>query len=182
MKAKPAGPKAARVRSAAPGKKPRPASRMLQEKLDTFIEFLARTGSVTAAADQAGLARTHLYERRRTHVRFAAAWKKALALGVDSLHDDAMRRALQGDERAIVRGGELVATERRHNDRLVQFLLKAHKPEFSGSAPAVSLSEQAEMARALKAARKRLAAHVARENARTVAEEKPDREDKEGNP
>ena len=52
----------------------------LQEQLDDFIEMLARTGSVTAAAEAAGLGRTQVYERRRTHKRFADAWKKALSL------------------------------------------------------------------------------------------------------
>jgi hypothetical protein len=131
---------------------------MLQHKLDAFIEWLARSGSVTVAAEQAGLARTMLYERRRTHKLFARAWKRALQLGVDGLHDKAMHRAMEGEERSIVRKGELVGTERRFDRGLVQFLLKAHKPEFSGSAPAEE-SEQVAMAKRLKAAAKRLEAH-----------------------
>lgn len=139
---------------------------VLQEKLDDFIEWLARTGSVTAAAEAAGLARTQVYERRRTHKRFAQAWTKALSLGVDGLHDKAMHRAMEGDERPIVRNGELVATDRRYDNRLLQFLLKAHKPEFAGGAPTASASEQETMARRLKAAAKRLEAHRAREAAK----------------
>lgn len=138
----------------------------MQQRLDDFIEWLARTGSVTDAAEHAGLARTQVYDRRRTHKGFAAAWKKALSLGVDGLHDKAMRRAMEGDERPIVRNGEQVATERRYNDRLVQFLLKAHKPEFAIGASATSESEQAELARRLKAAQKRLNAHRARQAAK----------------
>ncbi len=145
---------------------PRRRPRLTDEKADAFLEQLGRTGSVTAAAEQAGLGRTQLYERRRTHKRFAAAWDKALALGVERLHDDAMRRALEGDERPIVHKGELVATERRFDNRLLQFLLKAHKPEFAGSAPVASESEQVSMARRLKAAAKRLEAHRTRQAAR----------------
>ena len=136
---------------------------LLREKLDTFIEFLARTGSVSQAAETAGLGRTQVYERRRTHKRFAAAWNRALSLGVDGLHDKAMQRAMEGEERAIVRGGEVVAMERRHNDGMVKFLLKAHRPEFSGAAPTASASEQEAMAKRLKAARQRLEAHRARQ-------------------
>jgi hypothetical protein len=135
----------------------------LQEQLDDFIEMLARTGSVSQAAEAAGLGRTQVYERRRASKRFAAAWSKALSLGVDSLHDKAMQRAMEGDERQIVRKGELVATERRFNDGLMKFLLKAHKPEFAGSAPTASESEQEALAKRLKAARKRLDAHRARQ-------------------
>jgi len=144
----------------------RPIANALQEKLDTFIEFLARTGSVSQAAETAGLGRTQLYERRRTHKRFAEAWTKALSLGVDSLHDKAMQRALEGEERHIVRQGELVGTERRFNDGLMKFLLKAHRPEFAAGATTVSESEQVALAKRLKAAAKRLEAHRAREAAR----------------
>ncbi len=136
---------------------------LLRDKLDSFIEWLARTGSVTAAAEAAGLTRTQLYERRQTHKLFARAWNRALSLGVDGLHDKAMHRAMEGEERPIVRKGELVATERRFDSRLVQFLLKAHKPEFAGGAPTASGSEQETMAKRLKAAAKRLEAHRARQ-------------------
>ena len=180
MSSKPAGRKAAKAEPAPADRKagasaPRrskgrqPRRRFpheLREKLDAFIEWLARTGSVTAAAEAAGLARTQVYERRRTHKRFAQAWSKALSLGVDGLHDKAMNRAMEGDERPIVRNGELVATDRRYDNRLLQFLLKAHKPEFSGNAPTASVSEQETMARRLKAAARRLEAHRAREAAK----------------
>lgn len=136
---------------------------LLRDKLDTFIEWLARTGSVTAAAEAAGLTRTQVYERRQTHRLFARAWSRALSLGVDGLHDKAMHRAMEGDERPIVRKGELVGTERRFDNRLLQFLLKAHKPEFAGRASTASESEQEAMAKRLKAAAKRLEVHRARQ-------------------
>lgn len=105
MSSKPAGRKAAkaapaRADSRSSGRQPRRRLPfVLQKKLDDFIEWLARTGSVSAAAEAAGLARTQVYERRRTHKRFAQAWSKALSLGVDGLHDKAMNRAMEGDER-----------------------------------------------------------------------------------
>lgn len=163
MSSKPAGREADPGRAPARRTKPRRrTSHLLREKLDTFIEFLARTGSVSAAAEAAGLGRTQVYERRRTHKRFAAAWSRALSLGVDGLHDKAMQRAMEGEERAIVRGGEVVATERRVSEGMMKFLLKAHRPEFSGAAPDASASEQEAMAKRLKAARARLEAHRAR--------------------
>ncbi|MDP2330606.1 MAG: hypothetical protein Q8M19_07925 [Reyranella sp.] len=170
MSTRPAAQKA-RARAPAPADKDgkqKPRRRIpyvLQAKLDIFIEWLARTGSVTSAAEAADLSRNLLYERRRTHKTFAGAWKKALALGVDRLHDKAMHRAMEGDERPIVRNGELVATERRFDNRLLQFLLKVHKPEFAGGAPTASESEQEAMAKRLKAAARRLEAHRARSSA-----------------
>lgn len=137
--------------------------RLLQNKLDEFIEWLARTGSVTAAAEAAGLSRAQVYERRKTHKLFSRAWTKALSLGVDGLHDQAMHRAMEGDERPIVRKGELVGTERRFDNRLLQFLLKAHRPEFAGGTQTATESEQEAMAKRLKAAAKRLDAHRVRQ-------------------
>ena len=157
----------------------RRAPHLTDEKADAFIEQLARTGSVTAAAEQVGLGRTQLYERRRTHKRFAVAWNKALAIGVERLHDDAMRRALEGDERPIVRRGEILGTERRFDNRLLQFLLKAHKPEFNGAVPKVSESEQEAMAKRLKAAAKRLQVHRARQLAADQPAAAPDEHDTE---
>ncbi len=157
-----------RARTPAPATPKRRTPHLLQEKLDDFIECLARTGSVTVAAEQADLPRTQLYQRRRTHKTFARAWNQALTLGVDKLHDNAMHRAMEGDELAIVRKGELVATERRFDNRLLQFLLKAHKPEFAGGAPTASESEQEAMAKRLKEAAKRLEAHRARQAAKTM--------------
>jgi len=101
--------------------------------------------------------------RRRTRKRFAESWARALRLGVDRLHDNAMQRAMEGEERQIVRRGELVGTERRYNDGLMKFLLKAHKPEFSGGTSAASESEQVALAKRLKAASKRLEAHRTRQ-------------------
>jgi hypothetical protein len=148
-------------------KKPRRRNpRLTDEKANAFIEHLARSGSVSVAAERAKVGRTQMYEHRRTHKRFAQAWTKALALGVERLHDDAITRALEGDERSIVRKGEIIGTERRIDNRLVQFLLKVHKPEFAGSAATASESEQAAMAKKLKAAAKRLDAHRARQAAK----------------
>lgn len=140
--------------------------RLAEEKAAAFIEHLARAGSVSVAAERAGVGRTQMYERRRTHKRFARAWTEALSLGVERLHDDAITRALEGDERSIVRRGEIIGTERRIDNRLVQFLLKVHKPEFAGGAPKASESELETMARKLKAAARRLEAHRARQAAR----------------
>jgi hypothetical protein len=140
--------------------------RLAEEKAAAFIEHLARSGSVSVAAERAGVGRTQMYERRRTHKRFAKAWTEALGLGVERLHDDAITRALEGDERSIVRKGEIIGTERRIDNRLVQFLLKVHKPEFAGGTPKASESELETMARKLKAAARRLDAHRARQAAK----------------
>jgi hypothetical protein len=69
------------------------------------------------------------YDLRREDQAFAAAWDDALRLGVEALHDEAVRRARKGVRRPIYQGKELVGYVREYSDRLLMFLLNAHDPE-----------------------------------------------------
>jgi hypothetical protein len=100
--------------------------------LNTFLLHLGRTGSVTFAAARASLPRRALYKRRAADEAFAEHWEEALQIGVDRLQDDAMRRALQGTERAVFRNGRQLGSVQQFDNRLLQFLLKAHRPETYG--------------------------------------------------
>ena len=60
---------------------------------------------------------------------FARAWDRAAQLGVERLEDTALARAIEGSERKIIRGGEVVATERFHNEALVMFFLRTRLAE-----------------------------------------------------
>lgn len=113
--------------------KPRPAStRLSRVKLDEFFHHLGRTGSVTLAAERSGLRRPTLYRLRANDEGIARRWQHALDLGVERLQDDAMRRALDGVERPVWRNGEQVGTVQQYDNRLLQFLLKSHRPEIYG--------------------------------------------------
>jgi len=127
-------PRAAKARRA--GAAPTPT------KLNAFLHHLGRTGSVTLAAARAGLRRSTLYKLKADDAAFAGRWAEAVDLGVERLQDDAMRRALHGTERAIFRNGQQVGTVRQYDNRLLQFLLRAHRPEIyadKGRAAAASL-------------------------------------------
>lgn len=112
---------------------PRPATaRISRLQLDDFFHHLGRTGSVTTAAERSGLRRAALYRLRAADESIATRWQRALDLGVDRLQDDAMRRALDGVERPVWRNGEQVGTVQQYDNRLLQFLLKSHRPEIYG--------------------------------------------------
>lgn len=107
-----------------------------RQRRDAFLGALAATGNVSAAARAAGVARWWLYALRGKDAGFAALWRDAEEEAVDLLEAEARRRAVDGIEEPLMGGGKLikddagqVVTIRRYNDRLLEFLLKAHRPD-----------------------------------------------------
>jgi len=113
--------------SRGPGRAALPAIRV-----NAFFHHLGRTGSVTVAANRAQLRRSALYQRRQDDDAFAERWARALDLGVERLQDNAMNRAMNGTEKPVWRNGQKVGSVRQFDNRLLQFLLKAHRPDLYG--------------------------------------------------
>lgn len=99
------------------------------DRRQAFLEALAHSGNVTEACGQSGLSRATAYRLRRADEAFAAAWSEARETGTDALEDEAVRRATQGVEEQVFYGGERVGTQRKYSDALLQFLLRARRPE-----------------------------------------------------
>lgn len=101
-----------------------------------FIAALAATGSVTQAAREIGASLEALYRLRARGGAegFAAAWDKAVDLGMARLEDTALIRAIEGELRPVVSGGKVVAHYRRHNDALTMFMLRHRRAHRYGSA------------------------------------------------
>jgi hypothetical protein len=101
------------------------------ERQRGFIEALADTGSVKAAAHAVNMTPEGAYLLRRhpEAAEFRKAWEAALALGVQRLEDVAMDRALNGVEVPVYHFGAVVGTRRVHNDRLLMFLLRNRAPK-----------------------------------------------------
>ena len=95
-----------------------------------FIEALADTGSVKAAAHRVNMTPEGAYLLRRhpQGATFRKAWEAALALGVQQLEDIAMERALYGCEVPVYSYGKLIGSRTVHNDRLLMFMLKNRAP------------------------------------------------------
>ncbi|MDP1965325.1 MAG: hypothetical protein Q8K93_24335 [Reyranella sp.] len=85
-------------------------------KLGDFLRHLEDSGSVSAAAARAGIARNTVYQRRKADPAFALGWKKAMEMAAEMLRDRAIARAHEGD------------------NRLLMFLLRTLKPEIFGQA------------------------------------------------
>jgi hypothetical protein len=109
-------------------------------KRTAFLRRLAETGNISAAARHAGVSRSAVYAWRAGDAGFAASWLDAEQEAVDALEQEARRRAVDGVEQPILSGGKFVrhddgsiATIRHYSDRLLEFLLKARRPETYGS-------------------------------------------------
>ena len=91
-----------------------------------FIAALAASGSVRQAARAIGASMEALYNLRARGgaEEFAAAWEKAIDLGIARLEDTALARAIEGEMRPIVARGEVIGEYRVHNEALVMFLLR----------------------------------------------------------
>lgn len=95
----------------------------------SFLQHLQETGNVTASAKAAGFSRTAAYERRSVDPEFAAAWKEAEEIATDTLEAEARRRAIEGVEEPVYYLGKECGRIRKYSDRMLEILLKAHRPD-----------------------------------------------------
>jgi len=104
-------------------------------KQAAFLEALAATHSVAAAAREVGMTRQTAY-RLRARLRgqpFDLAWEAAFRTVFDALKEAAMDRALNGVEVPHFHNGELIHCSRRYDERLTVALL-AMRPTRSPQA------------------------------------------------
>jgi len=156
-----------RAPSAAPASQQPPSRGPAPKALESFLHHLGRTGSVTFAAAHAGVERRTLYRLRARDEAFAGHWDEALQLGIDRLQDDAMRRALDGTERPVFRNGKQVGSVVQYDNRLLQFLLRAHRPEiYADRGKAAAASLPFDLVKRMAEAEKRAEAHRKEQKAR----------------
>jgi hypothetical protein len=104
------------------------------ERQRAFVAHLAATGIVKQAARHIGASLEALYKLRHRPgaEEFAAAWDAAVDRGVQRLEDCALARAIEGEERLVVSGGQVLGSETRYNDNLVMFFLRNRRPDRHG--------------------------------------------------
>lgn len=112
------------LQAPAPTKKVR-RSEWDRQKMVLFLRELAATQCVSQAARAVGMSRTSAYRlrNRMQHTPFALGWEVALEMCLHQLAHALMDRALNGVEVQHYYHGELVATTRRYDNRLAQWLL-----------------------------------------------------------
>ena len=131
---------------------------------EKFIQVLRAQANVSNACTAINVSRRGAYSRREADPAFAAAWDEAIEEAADALEAEAWRRAVSGVERPIVWKGEVTGTVREYSDRLLECLLRAHRPEKFRIRYQVQVATDNEsFGEALKRARERVRA--AREEA-----------------
>lgn len=103
--------------------------KLTPEKLTAFCAALAETGIVAKACKAVDISRVTAYEWRDEIPEFAAAWDKALRIGITALEDEAHRRGFDGTDEPVFHQGMACGTVRKYSDTLAIFLLKAHAPD-----------------------------------------------------
>ncbi len=100
-----------------------------QVKQAAFLSSLRRTGNVTAAARDAGVSRSTYYRWIDIDPEYAGQVEAVSEELADELEQEARRRALEGVEEPVFRGGERVGTIRKFSDSLLLAMLRAKRPE-----------------------------------------------------
>jgi len=110
------------------GKKP--MTEFTEERKRVFLEHLAQYPTVVDAAEAAGITARTAFLHRREDAEFAKQWEDAFNAGVAVLEREAVRRATVGVQEPMLYKGEVVHHVTKYSDTLLQFLLRAHKPEM----------------------------------------------------
>ena len=104
-------------------------TRMTKRVREAFLRVLADSCNVSCAARAAGISRNTAYEHRKSDPAFAGAWDEAEQIAADALEAEARRRGVKGYDRPVIHKGKIVDTYKEYSDRMLELLLKAHRPE-----------------------------------------------------
>lgn len=74
------------------------------------------------------MSRTGVYDARESDPSFADEWDEAVSEYVDSLEQEADRRAYLGVDKPVFYKGDQIATTKEYSDTLMMFRLKALRP------------------------------------------------------
>lgn len=93
----------------------------------TFLEILRRTGNVSRAAHDAGIANRTAYSWREKDEEFAKDWHEAEQAALDELEEVLRARAVFGSDRPVFYKGDIVGHVTEYSDSNGQFLLQVKR-------------------------------------------------------
>jgi hypothetical protein len=131
-------------------------------KRDAFLAAFARLGTITHAAAAASVHRNDHYWWMEHDAEYPHLFSEAGKQATDSLEREAIRRAVEGTEKPVYQGKELVGTIREYSDTLLIFLMKGALPS--------KYRERVEITMDVTAEAKRLAAELGLDESEVMAE------------
>lgn len=100
-----------------------------QAKKLAFLTAFAELGTITHAARAAGIERRSHYDWLESDPAYPSAFAEAQHQANDALVREARRRAVEGVDKPVYQGKELVGLIREYSDTLLIFLLKGALPD-----------------------------------------------------
>lgn len=94
-----------------------------------FLVEFAKRGIVTTAARSIDVDRATVYRWYESDPAFALAFDDAKEQATDAMENEARRRAVDGVDKPVFQGGELVGYIREYSDTLLTKMLAANRPE-----------------------------------------------------
>lgn len=123
-----------------------PPAKRGSAKIDRFLEELAVTSNVAAAAHVADLPTGKIYQLRRTDPEFARRWYAALAEGYDNLEMELLAHLRGGED-----GGGGGADKRKFDTAAALRCLTAHRESVAREKGRRTLAEEAATIAAINA-------------------------------
>ena len=104
--------------------------RITPDEWDQFFEAIVTSGgNVSRACERVRITRNTVYDKRDADPVFAARLEQARERGIDTLEDEAVRRAFEGVEEPVgFFQGVSYEVRTNYSDALIQFLLKGNRP------------------------------------------------------
>lgn len=106
---------------------------LLDSKKKLFLKELASCAGIQKAAEKANIPYKTVLLLRLNDQKFADDITEALSQRALILEDEAIRRAVCGEEEPVFYAGELVGAKTKRSDTLLLSLLKANYPEKYGA-------------------------------------------------
>lgn len=131
-------------------------------KRDAFLAAFAELGTLTHAAARVGTGRSSHRYWMEHDPEYPALFAEAAQQANDNLEREARRRAVEGIDKPVYQGGNLVGSIREYSDTLLIFLMK-------GALPA-KYRERVEITMDVTTEAKRLAAEFGLDESEVLAE------------
>lgn len=96
---------------------------------ETFLAEFKKRGIILRACESAKVGRRTVYDWIDNDPVFKEQYLDAREDATDALEDEARRRAHEGVNEPVYQGGEKVGVIRKYSDRLLEMMMKAHRPD-----------------------------------------------------
>lgn len=98
-------------------------------RIKAFLSVYSESGNVSKAAEAAGISRYCHYRRLKSDPVYQQLFEAAEEQAGDVLVAEAWRRAVEGVQKPVYQGGQLVGLVQEYSDGVLLAMLKAFKPK-----------------------------------------------------